>query len=217
MADACEALILDFGGVISKTLFETHRASEAAIGLPEFTLDWYGPFGRDSDALWRAMEAGEISERDYYFRRTAETGALLGETWTALPGLLRRIRGDDPASAIRPEALDAISRAKAAGRKLAVLSNELDLFYGADFRARLDFLRDFDVIVDATYTKVLKPAPQAYAFAIEGLGLPAAACVFVDDQWRNVQGGLAAGLRCVHFDVTQPQTSYHQALTMLGL
>ena len=217
MADACEALILDFGGVISKTLFETHRASEAALGLPEFTLDWYGPFGRDSDALWRAMEAGEISERDYYFRRTAETGALLGETWTALPGLLRRIRGDDPASAIRPEALDAISRAKAAGRKLAVLSNELDLFYGADFRARLDFLRDFDVIVDATYTKVLKPAPQAYAFAIEGLGLPAAACVFVDDQWRNVQGGLAAGLRCVHFDVTQPQTSYHQALTMLGL
>ncbi len=217
MADACEALILDFGGVISKTLFETHRASEAALGLPEFTLDWYGPFGRGSDALWRAMEAGEISERDYYFRRTAETGALLGETWTALPDLLRRIRGDDPASAIRPEALDAISRAKASGRKLAVLSNELDLFYGADFRARLDFLRDFDVIVDATYTKVLKPAPQAYAFAIEGLGLPAAACVFVDDQWRNVQGGLAAGLRCVHFDVTQPQTSYHQALTMLGL
>ena len=217
MADACEALILDFGGVISKTLFETHRASEAALGLPEFTLDWYGPFGRDSDALWRAMEAGEISERDYYFRRTAETGALLGETWTALPDLLRRIRGDDPASAIRREALDAISRAKAAGCKLAVLSNELDLFYGADFRARLDFLRDFDVIVDATYTKVLKPAPQAYAFAIEGLGLPAAACVFVDDQWRNVQGGLAAGLRCVHFDVTQPQTSYHQALTMLGL
>ncbi len=217
MADACEALILDFGGVISKTLFETHRASEAALGLPEFTLDWYGPFGRGSDALWRAMEAGEISERDYYFRRTAETGALLGETWTALPDLLRRIRGDDPASAIRPEALDAISRAKAAGCKLAVLSNELDLFYGADFRARLDFLRDFDVIVDATYTKVLKPAPQAYAFAIEGLGLPAAACVFVDDQWRNVQGGLAAGLRCVHFDVTQPQTSYHQALTMLGL
>ncbi len=217
MADACEALILDFGGVISKTLFETHRASEAALGLPEFTLDWYGPFGRGSDALWRAMEAGEISERDYYFRRTAETGALLGETWTALPDLLRRIRGDDPASAIRREALDAISRAKAAGCKLAVLSNELDLFYGADFRARLDFLRDFDVIVDATYTKVLKPAPQAYAFAIEGLGLPAAACVFVDDQWRNVQGGLAAGLRCVHFDVTQPQTSYHQALTMLGL
>jgi putative hydrolase of the HAD superfamily len=217
VADACEALILDFGGVISKTLFETHRANEAALGLPEFTLDWYGPFGRDSDALWRAMEAGEISERDYYFRRTAETGALLGETWTALPDLLRRIRGDDPASAIRPEALDAISRAKAAGRKLAVLSNELDLFYGADFRARLDFLRDFDVIVDATYTKVLKPAPEAYAFATEGLGLPAAACVFVDDQWRNVQGGLAAGLRCVHFDVTQPQTSYHQALTMLGL
>ena len=34
---------------------------------------------------------------------------------------------------------------------LAILSNELDLFYGADFREKLPFLADFDVIVDAMF------------------------------------------------------------------
>jgi len=31
---ATRALVLDFGGVISRTLFETHDLSEAALGLP---------------------------------------------------------------------------------------------------------------------------------------------------------------------------------------
>jgi len=39
-----KALILDFGGVISRTLFETHALSEAALGLAAGTLTWQGPF-----------------------------------------------------------------------------------------------------------------------------------------------------------------------------
>ena len=46
------ALILDFGGVISRTLFETHDQTEAALGLPSGTLTWRGPFDPDSDPLW---------------------------------------------------------------------------------------------------------------------------------------------------------------------
>ncbi|TJX34357.1 MAG: HAD family phosphatase, partial [Mesorhizobium sp.] len=70
----------------------------------------------------------------------------------------------------------------------------------------------FDVIVDATHTGILKPDPRAYAFVTEALGLPAAACVFVDDQQRNVDGGRAAGMRTVHFDVSRPVHSYAEAL-----
>ena len=75
---------------------------------------------------------------------------------------------------------------------------------------------DFDVIVDATHTGVLKPDPAAYRLCLDQLGLPAASCVFVDDQARNIAGARAVGLPCVHFDVAQPARSYDKALRLLG-
>lgn len=53
---------------------------------------------------------------------------------------------------------DAFARA-------ALLSNELDLFYGAELRQSMADLRGFDAIVDATHTGVLKPDPRACAMA----------------------------------------------------
>jgi putative hydrolase of the HAD superfamily len=212
-----KALVLDFGGVISRTLFETHHATERALGLARGTLTWRGPFDPAGDPLWRSMQAGEISERDYWHIRARETGTLIGEQWDSFPQFVRRVRGADPFAAMRPEALAAIAAAKAGGCKLAILSNELDLFYGADFRKRLPFLADFDLIVDATYTKILKPDPRAFGFVTEGLGIAAGDCVFVDDQLRNVDGAVVAGMQAVHFDVRHPARSFGHALALLGV
>ena len=212
-----QALVLDFGGVISRTLFETHDVTERALGLASGTLTWRGPFDPASDALWREMQAERISERDYWMARTREVGALVGEDWSAMETFVRRARGAEPERALRPEAVAAVRAAKDAGMTLAVLSNELDLFYGADFRARLPLLALFDTIVDATYSGVLKPDPAAYAAATTALGVAAADCVFVDDQARNVVGARRAGMQAVHFDVTGPAASYREALRLLGV
>ena len=160
---------------------------------------------------------GRISERDYWLARTHEVGRLVGEDWTRMEQFVHRARGAAPAGVLRPEAVAAVNAAAAAGRRLAVLSNELDLFYGADFRRRLPLLQRFELILDATYSGVLKPDPRAYAAVTEGLGLPAQACVFVDDQWRNVEGAQRAGMQAVHFDVQAPAASYQQALVLLGV
>ncbi len=210
-----KTLVLDFGGVISRTVFETHADNEAALGLPPGTLTWRGPFDPASDPLWRSMQAGRISERDYWFTRAAETGRLVGENWTSLPQFLQRIRGDNPEAMIRPEFLIALKKAKPAGYKLAILSNELDLFYGAAFRQKLPFLAAFDLIVDATYTGILKPDRKSYAAITEGLGVVPIDCVFVDDQLKNIKGAQEFGMNTVHFDVTQPAASYAMALGML--
>ncbi len=211
------ALILDFGGVISRTLFETHEITERALGLPAGTLPWRGPFDPANDALWRRMQADEISERDYWLQRTQEVGRLLGETWTKMETFVQRARGADPAAVIRPEAVAAIEAAKAAGCRLVVLSNELDLFYGADFRRKLPLLDLFDAVVDATYSGILKPDPRAYEAALAAAGVPARDAVFVDDQARNVAGAVKAGVPTVHFDVMRPAASYRQALQLLGV
>ncbi len=212
-----QALVLDFGGVITRTLFETHAASEAALGLPPGTLAWRGPFDPEHDALWRDMQADRISERDYWMARTREVGRLVGEDWDRMETFVQRARGADVETVIRPEAVAAIDAASAAGCKLALLSNELDLFYGQGFRERLPLLRDFDVVVDATYTHILKPDPRAYRACREQLGVPADACVFIDDQQRNVDGALREGWRAVYLDVRSPGRAFAQALALLGV
>ncbi|MEZ5478352.1 MAG: HAD hydrolase-like protein [Thiolinea sp.] len=174
---SAQALVLDFGGVVSRTLFETHALSEQALGLLPGTLSWQGPFAPDSDALWQAMQRDEISERDYWLTRTREVGQLLGEDWQDMRELVQRTRGNQVSAVIRPEFLQVLEQAKAAGKRLAILSNELDLFYGVGFRAQCAFLEHFELIVDATYTRILKPDPRAYALVTEGLQLPAAQCV----------------------------------------
>jgi len=212
-----DVLVLDFGGVISKTLFETHALSEAALGLPAGSLSWRGPFDPDGDALWRSMQAGDISERDYWMHRTQEVGRQVGSDWQEMRQFVQAARGADVDAVMRPEALAAINMAHSAGKRLAILSNELDLFYGSDFRERISVIDQFELVVDATYSGILKPDPRAYQFVTDGLGVPASSCVFVDDQMKNIIGGETAGMQCVWFDVRQPQKSYNQALTLLGL
>ncbi len=213
---SAKALILDFGGVISRTLFETHALSEAALGLPAGTLTWQGPFDPESDPLWQAMQAERISERDYWLLRTQEVGRLLGEDWTEMQTFVQRARGTDVQAVIRPEAVAVIHQAKALGYKLGILSNELDLFYGTDFRKRLPLLGWFDVIHDATHTNVLKPEPEAYFECLNALHTVPERVVFVDDQLRNILGAQRCGLRTVHLDVRNPAKGFKEALDVLN-
>lgn len=209
------ALIVDFGGVITRTLFETHAMTERTLGLPPGTLSWRGPFAPETDELWTAMQNDEISERDYWAQRTREVGLLLGQHWTEMSQFVRAARGADPEAVVRAEALDAIDAARKQGAKLAILSNELDMFYGADFRSKLPFLNQFDVIADATYTNTLKPDPRAYLDCAGELGVDVDNCVFVDDQQRNVAGAEAVGMKSVKFDVREPGKSFEKVLSLL--
>ncbi|NRP22576.1 Phosphatase [Ensifer adhaerens] len=211
------ALVLDFGGVVTRTLFETHDVTERALGLSPGSLTWLGPFDTATDPLWVSMQRREITERDYWMERTREVGRLVGEDWSDMKTFVQRARGAEPELVLRPEARDAILQAKDAGIRLAILSNELDLFYGVEFRKRFPLIELFDVIVDATYTGILKPDPRAYERVLAELGLPREACVFVDDQKKNIEGAEAVSLPNVHFDVTRPAESYARALRMLGI
>jgi putative hydrolase of the HAD superfamily len=211
------ALILDFGGVISRTLFETHDETERALGLAPGTLTWRGPFDPPTDPLWQAMQRGELSERDYWLHRSREVGTLLGETWGAMETLVQRARGADPDRIVRPETAALVRQAQAAGIRLAILSNELDLFYGRGLRERLPLLEAFERIDDATYTGVLKPDPQAYLGCLQALGLTPEDAVFVDDQARNVDGARRLGIPTVAFDVTRPEASCDMARQLLQI
>lgn len=211
-----KGLLLDFGGVISVTLFERHASSERTLGLAPGTLKWRGPFDPANDDVWRAMIANEIAERDYWARRAAEVGRLFGESWDMLT-LIQRTKGSDANQHVRPEAEATIRRAKAAGRRVGILSNELELFYGRDTMDQITILKEMDSLVDATHSHILKPDPRAYARGCEALGLPPEEVVFVDDQPRNVEGARRFGLDAVAFDITDARGSFEEVERRLGL
>jgi putative hydrolase of the HAD superfamily len=216
-SDAPMALVLDYGGVICQTAFERHGNTERALGLAPGTLRWRGPFDPDGDPLWCDMLADRITEREYWRRRAAEVGALVGQEWTDTVTFIRHSQGDRPDSTTRPEALATVRAVLAAGRRVGVLSNELDLFNGPGFRAKLPVLGLMHAIVDASHTGILKPDPRAYQAAADALGVPLHRCLMVDDQPRNIEGALRAGMPAQWFDVTRPADTYRTVLQRLGV
>lgn len=196
-----EALLLDFGNVISVSMFERHRITESELGLPAGSLTWLGPIDPSTDALWQSMQRDEISERDYWAQRARELGEAVGESGWDMLAMLKRLRQQVPSAVARPGIKRLVHAAREHGLRVGILSNELELFWGADFMARMDIVQDMHMVVDATHTKILKPDPRAYALACEGLGVSAGRILFLDDQFRNIAGAHRAGLQTQFFDL----------------
>jgi putative hydrolase of the HAD superfamily len=194
-------LLLDFGSVVSVSLFERLRETERQLGLVPHSLTWQGAIAPETDPLWQAMLREEISERDYWARRARAVGDALGESGWDMATLVRRTRHTDPQAAVRPGMRALIGAAHRRGIRVAILSNDLALFYGAEFLARTGLLEHVEAVIDATETRILKPDPRAYALALAALELPAGEVLFVDDLFRNIAGAVKAGLQTQLFDL----------------
>lgn len=212
-----KALLLDFGGVCLLNPVEMHRHTERVLGLPAGSLTWMGPVDPSTDALWRALLAEEISERDYWHRRAEEVGALAGRAGYTLREFLTEIYRLPEEVIIRPAAVATVAKARAAGRKVGILTNDLEAFHGKAWVDSMQFFRGMDSLTDASKTGILKPDPRAFAQAIHELGVAASDVVFVDDQPRNAAGARAFGLQTIEFDVAAPDESWRAVERALGL
>ena len=193
--------MLDFGGVVLRTPFEL--LDELDLGLP-----WQGPFGGDS--LWADLEVGVLTERGYWARRAAEVGLTA-------PELMHRLYDAPEERLIRSGAARLLADATAAGLRTAFLTNDLEAFHGRAWAKRLRILHAVDAVIDGSVTGVLKPNPAAYALALDQLGLPAQAVLFVDDLPVNLQGARRTGMAVELFDVTGPEASLARIRARLGL
>lgn len=205
-----KALVLDFGSVISRSIFEKRFQVADKLGLPRDTFGWAGPTAPETDELWRDMLADKLTEREYWAAMAKDIGRRIGQDWEPLD-YLNAARADDINDDIRPEIIELVKRSKAAGAKVGILSNELELFYGKEAMDSIEVLKDIDAMVDATHTKILKPDPRAYEEVLSLLNIPADKAVFLDDQPRNVQGSLAFGMEAIYFDVRIPEVICDEA------
>ncbi|MFE7120151.1 HAD-IA family hydrolase [Streptomyces sp. NPDC057654] len=196
-------LILDFGGVLTTSVAECARAFCLREGLAPDAFTHVisaDPVGR---ALFADLECGAIEQAEW----NECTGPLLGVDGT---GLLGRVLAD-----LRPEPLvvDAARAARRAGVRVGVLSNSLgrtpyDPYagYGLD--------TEYDAVVLSGDYRLRKPDPELYPIVLGLLGLPAGACVFVDDSARNLLPAQDLGMAVV-LD-TEPADTVAEISRLLG-
>jgi putative hydrolase of the HAD superfamily len=210
-----KAVVLDFGGPVLVTPFERVAAMERSLRVPPGTFAWRGPFDPATDPRWRAMQAGELGERDYWAARAAEVAAVSGEG--GVPAMMARLFDGPEAELVRPQARDLVAAARAAGLETAVLTNDLYDFHDRAWIDRVRVLAEVGCVVDASRHGTRKPAPAAYRLVLDRLGVDPDQTVFVDDQPANADGAAAAGMAAVWFDVTRPDDSYRTVRHALGL
>lgn len=210
------ALILDFGGPVLLTPFEL---AEEFPGTPAHALlSGRGPLASDDapDFDWLDLQAGRLTERDYWDHRSVEWAELSGGSET-VQAMMAHLYEPVRPSLVRDVARSAIQDAREAGIPVGVLTNDLSAFHADEWIEQMDVLREIDVIVDGSIEGFLKPHPRLYELMAERLGVAYKDMVFVDDQMTNVRGAEALGIPTVHLDPRDPDVAYAQARKLLDL
>ncbi len=193
------ALVVDFGGVLTTSIWPAFSAFCERVGLaPETVRDL---FRGDEQALklLRGLETGELPEPEFERR----FGELLGlESHEGLIGDMFADLGPDEAM------VGAVGAARAAGIKTGLISNSWGLsIYD---RAPVDL---FDVSVISGEVGLHKPQPEIYELACERLEVEPAAAVFVDDLRENCAGAEAVGMTAVlHRETPKTLARLHELL-----
>ena len=191
-----EAVISDFGGVLTTPLLHTFAAIQEEHGLDA------GDLGR---ALRRAaerdgahplyeLECGRMTEDDFMDRLRAQLREDLGRE-VGLDSFAERyfagLERNEPMIALLTELRDR-------GLRLALLTNNVRE-WEPRWRAMLPVDELFDVVVDSAFVGLRKPDPAIYRLTCDRLGVAPERCAFVDDVEVNCTAAAELGMAAVWF------------------
>ena len=183
MADR-DGLILDYGGVLTSDPFASFEAFCAAERLaPDTVRDRLRSDPEARDLLAR-LETGALTAAEF----EQAFGALLD---VSHPRLLQRMFGGMEHDVAMIDGVRALRRP---GLRIGLLSNSVGdaATYDRDLLEEL-----FDAWVISSEVGLRKPDPAIYELAAERIGLPPAACVYVDDLPGNLKPARALGMATV--------------------
>jgi putative hydrolase of the HAD superfamily len=187
-----QAVLWDFGGVILSSPFEAFNTYEAEKGLPLDLIRRVNSTNPHSNA-WALLERNDISPQEFDSLFATESEAL----GHRVPGadVLALLSGD-----VRPRMVQALDTVKAAGFKIACLTNnvvsteEPATERQAEVRS---IMHKFDHVVESSKVGCRKPEPRFYEIACELLQVSPTECVFLDDLGINLKPAAAMGMRTI--------------------
>ncbi len=191
-----EAVITDFGGVLTSPLLDAFVSATqvSGISLEELGKAMAALAERDGVNPLVELETGRITEGEFFARLSDQISDQRGSR-VELDGF-----GEVWFQQLEPnEALIAYMRElRARGYKLAICTNNVRE-WEARWRAMVPIDEIFDVVVDSAFVGTRKPEPQIYRITLERLGATPEATLFIDDTEVNCDGARELGMTAIRF------------------
>jgi putative hydrolase of the HAD superfamily len=193
-----EAVIFDYGGVLSTTPFVGIAEFERKMGYPEKSLarllfgsgaSPQGPTEAIPDHDWHLLETGRLSLSEFHERVVDRSEAALGQRLDlgVYNQFLRELGVGVHWMVVR-----RVRELRAEGYRTAILTNNIKE-WGSIWKASIP-LDLFDLVVDSCEVGLRKPDPAIFRLTCERLGVVPEAAVFLDDTRRHVDAARQVGL-----------------------
>lgn len=204
MPCSIEAVLFDFGGVLSTSPFDAFERHERSQGVPAGfirTLNSTNPH----DNAWARLERNDVDFDQFCDEFEAEALAAGGRVDAR--ALFTTMSGE-----LRPEMLEAVRRCHE-HFKTGLLTNN---FITPETTARHHDVFDlFDVVIQSAVVGVRKPDPRFYFLACRELGIEPSAAVFLDDLGVNLKPARQLGMQTIK--VVDPAQALIELEAIVGI
>ena len=183
------ALILDYGGVISKPQNLDHfQEILQVLGIDENRfIDVYY-------AQRKNYDNGQLSGKEYWLKNLQHFGLELNESM-----INDLIRADVKSwTEINRSMIGFIEESRRNVEKLAIISNMMrdTLAY---MNSHFEWLKIFDEQIYSCEIGINKPDIRIFEFCLRSLDISPQSCLFVDDSLKNVLGAVKSGMKVIHY------------------
>jgi epoxide hydrolase-like predicted phosphatase len=196
-----EAVIFDYGGVLSTTPFAGIAEFERKMGYPEKSLAQLlfgrgaspqGPTEEIPDHDWHLLETGRLSLDEFHERLVVRSEEALGKPLDLgiYAQFLREL-----GVGVHWMMVHRVRQLRAEGYRTAILTNNVKE-WGQYWKESIP-LDLFEVIVDSCDVGLRKPDPAIFLLTCERLEVKPEEAVFLDDTRRHVEAARSVGLQAI--------------------
>jgi putative hydrolase of the HAD superfamily len=191
-----EAIVSDFGGVLTSPLLDSFAAFQdsSGISLEQLGTAMAAVAARDGANPLFELETGRMSEAGFLKALSDQLSRQL-ERPVELHGFGERyfdnLHPNEPM-------IDYMRELRGRGYRMAICTNNVREWEPL-WRAKLPVDEIFDVVVDSAFVGTRKPEPRIYEITLERLGVAAPAALLLDDIEVNCTAARELGLEAVWF------------------
>jgi putative hydrolase of the HAD superfamily len=187
-----EAVIWDFGGVLTTSPFEAFARFEIERGLPADIIRRTNAANHFENA-WARFERAEVDLATFDALFAAESLALGAEVRGR--DVLPLLSGD-----LRPEMIEALKRVKARFKTGCITNNLPANSIGSKAGRSLyvaEVMALFDHVIESAKIGLRKPDPLIYRMMTDALGVDPKRCVYLDDLGVNLKPAREMGMTTI--------------------
>jgi putative hydrolase of the HAD superfamily len=207
-----EAVIWDFGGVLTSSPFEAFARFEIERGLPTDIIRRTNAANHWENA-WAKFERAQV-DLDAFDELFASESLALGA----------EVRGKDVlpllSGELRPEMVEALKRVKAK-LKTGCITNNLPANAIGSLSGRSLYVAEvmalFDHVIESAKIGLRKPDPRIYQMMIEALAVDPRNCVYLDDLGVNLKPAREMGMKTIKVTGASQAIGELEAATGLSL